>query len=79
MSDHESPGEWVSDADARREFEQMLRADRAELSLRDAQKKLAEVLAMADWLEEYYYDRGVKATVVAAAIRRAVRGIEYAQ
>ena len=59
-------------------YEEMLRADRAELALADAQRKLARVLEMADAWEKTWGEGGIKANVAAGALRRAVRGIEFA-
>ena len=59
-------------------YEEMLRADRAELALREADRKLALVLEMADSWEETWGEGGIRANVAAGAIRRAVRGIEFA-
>ena len=59
-------------------YEQMLRADRAELALKEAERKLARVLEMADeWQKEFGASR-INADVAAAAVRRAVRGLEFA-
>lgn len=59
-------------------YEQMLRADRAELALQDAQRKLALVLEMADDWEKSFGDTGINAKVAAGAMRRAARGREFA-
>lgn len=58
-------------------YEETLRADRAELALRAAERKLARVLQMADSWEDEWGDRGIKASVAAAALRREVRGLEF--
>jgi hypothetical protein len=57
-------------------YEQMLRADRAEHALRDANTKLARILQMADSWESRWGETGIRADVAAAAIRRTVREIE---
>ena len=57
------------------EQEEMLRADRAEDSLREREKQLARVLEAADSWEETWGDGPIKASVAANAIRRAVRGV----
>lgn len=57
------------------EREEMLRADRAEDSLREREKQLARVLEAADSWEEAWGDGPIKANVAANAIRRAVRGV----
>lgn len=58
-------------------YEEMLRADRAELALKDAQEKLARLLEMADAWDQRWGDGGIKASIAATAIRRAVRGLEF--
>lgn len=59
-------------------YEETLRADRAERALRDAEQKLARVLEMADAWEERWGEGGIKASMVAGTLRRAIRGLEYA-
>jgi hypothetical protein len=58
-------------------YEEMLRADRAELALTVADQKLARVLEMADAWEARYGGGKINAGVAAGALRRAVRGLEF--
>lgn len=58
-------------------YEQMIRADRAELALADVERKLARVLQMADTWEAEWGDRGIKASMAAAVLRRTIRGLEF--
>lgn len=55
-------------------YEQVLRADRAEAALKDAERRLARVLLMADAWENEYGDTPIDASVAADAVRVAARG-----
>ena len=54
-------------------YTEALRADRAEDALREREKQLARVLEMADAWDETWGDNGVKASVLAEAVRNAIR------
>jgi len=58
-----------------RRYAETLRADRAEEALAKREKQLADVLAMADWLDADYAEKAVNGNVIASAIRRAIRGV----
>lgn len=58
------------------EYEQILRAERAEQALAAAEKKLARVLEMADAWESHWGEGGIKASMAAAGLRVAILGRE---
>jgi hypothetical protein len=59
-------------------YEEMLRADTAELALADAQRKLARVLQLADAWEREFGGMKINADLCVATIRTSVRGMEFA-
>lgn len=59
-------------------YEEMLRADRAELALAEATRKLAYLLEVADSWEESWGGGKINTDVAVASMRQAVRGFRFA-